>query len=1263
VSLEWTLAETVAAGETLTSGKVITLFTAINDRITSSPGAAAWRIFFSVFSMWREGILEMPGGQGSPMEDFLMSQGDPWPLGGLDEDGGPNTSSQVMAQVFGIGETVGDSQRINLVPLRPPPGPTPGGLLWKWILGVNQRGVFDPDTGARNAPAIDAAETAWQVDVQLGLPHGRPYGGYQPAPTVIDGVPCEPQEDGFVPLNELIFFTRIAPESAKGEVRTYAQGTCPENPNAVANVFELGRVYIVTFSDPHRPWDVLPRAEWIEGPYLGGGVLHKGHSGQTGRVRHWYMKEFVGSEGQRKEKGPGPKFDFPGGGWDPKKVGFDTAKFLTSQHGLSPNLGRLNGDGSLDILVPLFELTLDADGPDITAGTEMRLLNGFGADSATGHVYRAGFVLGGLYAQASGMKAGTAALVEVVAGLKVIDVLVLQADAEGRAEILRNYLQYPGVTAAPLKFRLATDLHFEATVTEAHPQLAIEASEILSYRPDREDQYVVMRLASAGSEPLAGKVFERARQVWEEYAASGMITNLEASEVREEIGAEGDGIAIASLSSFCEAARDFSQEMARLHGPDNLRAYAVENGVSVLYFKRHGGALNADLFAGMAPDLEEASRIFAGTEYIVRTLFGAAPSGTVTYHGANYAGGQRFIGVAGAETFSKSDGSNLVVMEWEGIKRPFTSEHKARGESREWVTLPEFKPYSVPGGTFDEIDFGRKTVLNNRCLFGSFEIGGDSHSALNIHLVFGVDHASVGPIGWEAPADYTYAEGTNHGFATEVRPTEEQRVAFYKSCPVFRTPYRMASVRSQWNAAYNDEEVRIEYTTRWQNVDAPAAIDRDRATWDWDNLINQGVATYGWATRTDENAVMEYLLKTVGDPSGYGQCRRRIGDVSNGQTIYLLYDNLWGSCVPHFLSVGLLPLPVEDGNEVQQPKTDTRATTKRFVQAEWYLWAMSGGFLDQEVSEQVACTLPLGRSGLIDFTYSNLIFRATGGQRRWISVVGNAERPDHPEGFGPGEVTPFRADVFNIYVAAVNLLNKARLMMPSIIQIRQHQTRVFSPTGVGFGRTDSCTLGAAVALVTDAVPAGAPEVGMGEWMDWNGPISADIGQALVACFDDGLGGDLQWGLLISGGWMEWRLQASDAAIWNMVPADVRELVDSGHVAVVGTLVETTSSSIAVQVSRDQAEGCQYPDNTPPGGAFGDLWDGTKGYRLVPNDQVVSNHCETIMAGGFNPNGTAPGGALMYIRKSDGATCEAGALRNATFYPNTELEPFVVVPLG
>src|SRR5207253_1325037 len=86
---------------------------------------------------------------------------------------------------FGLGGGLGDTERVNLVPLRTTPGPVVGSLLWKWAVRIEQCGGIDPNNGARSAPAFDAAENSWGVDLRLGLPHGHGYGGYQPAPEIV----------------------------------------------------------------------------------------------------------------------------------------------------------------------------------------------------------------------------------------------------------------------------------------------------------------------------------------------------------------------------------------------------------------------------------------------------------------------------------------------------------------------------------------------------------------------------------------------------------------------------------------------------------------------------------------------------------------------------------------------------------------------------------------------------------------------------------------------------------------------------------------------------------------------------------------------------------------------------------------------------------------------------------------------------------------------------------------------------------------------
>ena len=62
-------------------------------------------------------------------------------------------------------------------------------LEW-WELAKQQRGAWDPSTGALASPAFSAARSHYRIAMSPRSPHGHAYGGYLPTP-YLAGEPCE----------------------------------------------------------------------------------------------------------------------------------------------------------------------------------------------------------------------------------------------------------------------------------------------------------------------------------------------------------------------------------------------------------------------------------------------------------------------------------------------------------------------------------------------------------------------------------------------------------------------------------------------------------------------------------------------------------------------------------------------------------------------------------------------------------------------------------------------------------------------------------------------------------------------------------------------------------------------------------------------------------------------------------------------------------------------------------------------------------------
>ena len=126
--------------------------------------------------------------------------------------------------------------------------------------------------------------------------------------------------------------------------------------------------------------------------------------------------------------------------------------------------------------------------------------------------------------------------------------------------------------------------------------------------------------------------------------------------------------------------------------------------------------------------------------------------------------------------------------------------------------------------------------------------------------------------------------------------------------------------------------------------------------------LHKSLAPGPWAPesfRTDENAVIEYLIKqrkwrhaslsTVEEPyyTSYQCHKARIGDAAPDINVWHDPDDPWGACDSRFYFTKHIPY-AHDNNDEKEASIKTPIEIKTFQQMEFYLRAMCGGFIDQE---------------------------------------------------------------------------------------------------------------------------------------------------------------------------------------------------------------------------------------------------------------------------------------------------------------------------
>ena len=1007
----------VAPGTPITGEDYNKLGSAFNDRLRAI-GDLSWRIFFYAFSLFRN--VRNPSGALTPAygewHDFFQyidpKTGGEWPTVGPGLPEGANLANPMMAFHFGNPNLTSEESRTSVVDVHPE-----NTMAERWVLGAQQRGVYDPVTGEQNLPAFEAAQSHFRIVQGPFSPFGRAYGGYVPVPEIIGDCGDAGEFEAPTPLYSL-FFT---PVREGLPVKTYT-GVCPiaspyaqANPTSVIGISEMPLAYYIFLAN--GAVERLSRKDYIKGPYTFGGQLAKTEGGQLNRALNAFAKDFRGTDFERAQKD-----------YRIRKTGFDFQKFLTSHYFLAPNIGHMSGSD------------LIADYPTFTMGPAAFLAGG--TQTAT-HTYADGFCLCGVYLQAEGLM--QTARVRVLSGTTIIGDLFLVPNEDGFAEVMRWFPLGP--VPNPLRFELLDDTNF----TSAAGKIVCQATEQLAYKPEIHDAYLLLRIAATVDAELSslegsGIDFTTPRKISQDYFTNGCIRNHQ--------GASGLPLAgdTVTQNPVYDAARRFFKLHSRAVNRRQLIGYAVENGKSVLWFKRFPeGFPDLDPFEDIAGDFEPAPSdgILEGETYIVRG------GGHVIYDGTDYEEGERFVGVAGLPTY-QTEGAALPYV-YDGIRAAALP----KGSSNEWTMFDQLKVYSLSESSIFKVDaFADVLALSNRCHFYSTIMTPE----LRRHFGYG-DTQMLSP---EAPPGFNYV-GTSNRFRSS---SAEERESFYRSCQVYQPDEEIESATSSLEAGV--EVVKLVFKARFQHcTEAPSDIPRSTSGWD---IAALGAEPY----RTRENGIREYLIhQSTGLAS---QCSRKIGDTGAESPLHSNFGNVFGACYPWFIFTHLIPLKFEDDNATAEPEHDSRGVSDDMQQIDFYLQAICEAFVDGATSRSYGCAT--GVSSLFDYTYENLCFEAFGG--RWTSFLPVALRDDKPQGFGVLPATSFAyAELFNQLSSAVNLLDKLRIDLPFTFQYKLTDFYNTNPVTLTNLRGTVCATGGLSVAYGDGLTAAAASTVLydGPWSD------------------------------------------------------------------------------------------------------------------------------------------------------------------------------------
>lgn len=1282
----------VNAGEPLTSRQVNSQAQAFNDRILSGVGDVAWRIVDYAWGLGRQirnpaGVGEMSIGQWPYADEWLRiyayldprTAGVTWPEADPGEEEGVNVANPLGAFVFG-NATSGlstEEDRISIddgaVPLwlnfdgsgyREPRTP-----LEMWTLGQQQRGGIDPSSGVMSAPVISAAQSHYQLQYPAWSRFLAAYGGFLPSrePCRVDDSPAGCGDILFyddagtpyeTPRFEVVFTPTAYGASLGRAVKRYT-GFCPPNaPNASGDCNGMltplagigyGELWYTLYGwqmdgegNPISvPIEHLSTAEYLEGPYAGGGVL--GRDVRGGRhlnvAMNWFAHDFRGSREQ-----------MASATHDPAATAFAFESFLKRQYALAPARGNLKGQ---QLVVNYSRWTWDASAPGGTRGT----LQGGGQS----HAVAEHFVCAGMCAVASKLaQSVTLRLLDSETGAPM-GMLTLTPDQNGDASALVWFESARRVTVTA-ETSGSLDLQPGGSVW-------LEIAELWGWKPTIADAYVALRLMSTkGGESqfldTDGLDVDSPIRLFEQYAKSGCLVNPGAAGLTTT--------AYLTENPIYEAARRMIVGNVRLAARPQLLGYAVQDGKSVLWFKRYAVLSNHDfdLFAGIAPSRTPVSQDGVQSTVRYQVVGGVA----IRYEGVVISAGTSFTGgeARGWEPDDSSTGEEQVF-EVTAIRR----QAPPRGTSNRWVMFGSFNAYRDMASSLWKPELYDNSILyHNRCQTLSPQLRGSS--SLNMHFTLGQHLALIS----EALPGYTYTNGINGGSYSQLSP--QAKADHYRSCPIYPAPYEIESAVDE-----PGNVVKVTLTGRIRHCPgAPASIPNTPSAWTW---LNGGPAVQ---YRTDENALCDYLRYQAGgpdckhtseaytdnpnpetdEPTGYPW---QIGDMANPNEQYKLgSDKPRGACLPRLYFVKLVEEVWEDDPPNDTPDDrDTAVWMDTMAQREWYLRAMAGGFLDERSTTELSCEA----GHLFDYSFENLCLAAFGG--RALPVLPASLEPNPWGGHGPLPNTGFYAEVFNAVSQCVNLLTQARVMLP--IEVRSqtsHATAgrttvapnlILHPVNGGPCNSGAETVSSGLNAAWWNSVAGVPETG---WYDGCAqepgacqPVGGWASASGMRTAGPGVEPATGIRMLCSGGHYECSIEARCTY--------GRVTLNAEHPALLAVPEELRSQVVAAPgflgwwetevtwLVRDDTGGSDltscggYEATLPTAWMDGTVHAGVK-YR---NEVQRTRRCVLFNGGDIIPP-PLPASAMWYQHPLAEVACQGGPTSQASFTPINDRDMFIAIPL-
>jgi len=613
-------------------------------------------------------------------------------------------------------------------------------------------------------------------------------------------------------------------------------------------------------------------------------------------------------------------------------------------------------------------------------------------------------------------------------GENIAEQLSIFLDSTGNGEALHTFSNPPKAGSALI---VTIGNRIEG---KAGARIEAEFAELKAYKPTIWDAYALIRLSTGAvaSVESQGTTETGSKEVFRSYVTKGCVTNINGAlsfpDAPENI----------NQSAIYETARRLSKNV-RIIPRQQLLGYEVTGGKSILYFKRHAFNLGfVDAFEGIAPTAAEILKDANANG--IRAL---APSG---------------------------------------------------GWSNEWLMGVDFKNSSGFNNSTSQFRpevYSDYFALNNRCLFHSASLASGTNSRTRNHFVPGLANVPTSTLAGnliaEAPSSWSYGPTDNYGSSLNLEVCGAMdtdcitnRLNFYKSCRIYEPWPEIESVTSQMEGGVEVAKITFKgriRSTVGETWGPPATISRDISTW---NITDLKAEPF----RCDENGIREYLwMQSSGVKCEFNQA----GNYALDATLASLPSGLAGACFPDFLFVKLIEKPFADLNDAQDAK-DSPVTFDQEVAKEVYLRAICESFVDAKTTSERNCVEDL--SGVYNYTFESLQYQAHG--HAWLPLMSAGDRPDAPRGFWPVPNTILRAERFNQFSNAVNLLTIIPLMMPMKVE-----GQLTSKSGVVYHNdiswpdpTTSCNTGtgAAVrALLPSVTRIDMPNSSLVTWYPLSGP--------------------------------------------------------------------------------------------------------------------------------------------------------------------------------